>query len=309
MKKSFVFLLACISLSSFADRGIDSKISRLQTAASLGDFDRLSPNEREIVNSGLDRALSVLRMDDRRPMPGPGPGPGPMPQGPQRPHGGDWRRNMSFDRNKVIAYTDDRCMNQLTELRPKDDCSRLGGIFGRSNVWSIQINDKCINIPDTSFGASCQNLVDLSGGQKPRASDLVVYTDDRCMNELTVIDAGVDCLSLGNVLSDSNVWSVKFFGQCVNIPDTKFSVNKCDGFQNGVLSAYDDMGGRRRGDEVQLFSDDRCVNSVTTITRGNDCGALDEIFTGQNIWSVRFRGQCVNIEDTTFRPACESYSR
>ncbi len=72
---------------------------------------------------------------------------------------------------------------------------------------------------------------------------------------------------------------------------------------------YENDGSRRRGDEVELFSDDRCLAPVMSVKRGTNCQALDGVFSGQRVWSVRFRGQCVDIQDTTFRPACEGYAR
>jgi hypothetical protein len=75
------------------------------------------------------------------------------------------------------------------------------------------------------------------------------------------------------------------------------------------MADYDAAGNRRRGDEVEMFSDDTCGAPVYTVKRGMNCSALNGIFTNQRVWSVRFRGQCVDINDTTFLPACQSYAQ
>src|SRR5690606_18769156 len=123
------------------------------------------------------------------------------------------------------------------------------------------------------------------------------------------IDPRVNCSALANSLQKPNVWSVRLFGQCVNIPDTTLTVQRCEAYQDAVLAFYDAEGSRRRGDDVELFSDDSCARRVTTVKKGMDCRAVNGVFTGQNVWSVRFRGQCVNIPDTNFLNACESFSR
>ena len=90
-----------------------------------------------------------------------------------------------------------------------------------------------------------------------------------------------------------------------------FSPNLCQRYQDAVLADYDNMGNRRRGDVVEMFADDYCSSNakVYDVKRGTDCNTLNGVFNGQRVWSVRFRGQCVNINDTTFLPACQSYSQ
>lgn len=306
MKKAVCLLLATISLGAFAqnfDRSISQKIQRLQDAQATGDIARLSEDEKNIINQGLAQAVSVLRLDNR-PIPGPGPIPTPGP-GP-----GDWRRQSSYIRNDVKIFSDDSCRNPIAEIKPRDNCGRLNTIFGNTKVWSVSVNGICVDIADTTFAASCDKIAYLASEQAPRTNDLEVYTDDSCRNKLTTVDPGVNCDALGDVLNSSKSWSVKLFGKCVDLqPDHVFSAQQCNAYQQAVLASYEADGSRRRGDDVELFTDDSCRNTLTTVKRGMDCRALGGVFDQQKVWSVRFRGQCVDIQDTTFGPACEGYAR
>jgi hypothetical protein len=306
MKTTVLAVLACLSFSALADTLIDARIERLQRASRGGDIDRLSYAEKEIVKSGLDQALSVLRQDDRRPTPNPIPDYRPNPN-----QGGnnDWRRNASFNRNDVNVYSDDRCGQIVTEIRPRDNCNRLSTIFGNQRAWSVSLNGQCIDINDTTFERICPDVQNLANDQKPRTEDLVVFTDDRCGSKISVIDPGVDCNALGTVLNGTRAWSVSLNGQCVDINDKTFNASTCQEFQDAVLADYDSAGNRRRGDTVELFTDDRCGNSLYTVKRGLKCEDLNGVFGGQRVWSVRFRGQCVDINDTTFLPACQTYAQ
>lgn len=322
MKKTLLAVVACLSFSAFADSLIDARLERLQRAARGGDIDRLSYSEKEIVKNGLDQALSVLRQDPR-PNPVPtNPYPNPIPTNPypnptpNNGGNGDWRRNASFLRNDVAVYSDDYCSasTKITDIRAHENCDRLGVIFGQSRAWSVKVNDQCININDTTFGNICPDLSNLARDQKPRSEDLIVYTDDYCSasTKLAVIDPGVDCNALGSVLRSSRAWSVKLNGQCVNINDQTFSPSLCQKYQDAVLADYDNAGTRRRGgDEIEMFGDDYCSarTRIYNVKRGTNCEALNGVFSSQRVWSVRFRGQCVNINDTTFLPACQSYSQ
>jgi hypothetical protein len=319
MKTTLLAVLACLSFSALADSLIDARLDRLQRASRSGEMDRLSSSEKDLVKQGLDQAISVLRLDDGRPSPRPDyrPQPNPIPDYRPIPNGngnGSWRRNDSYDRNEVAVYSDDYCTEsqKITDIRAHEGCDRLSVIFGQSRAWSVKINGKCVDVPDTSFGQICPSLGDLARAQKPRSEDLVAYSDDYCTPsaKTVVIDPGVDCNALGGVLRSTRVWSVKLNGQCVDVADTQFSSNLCMQYQDGVMADYDNMGNRRRGDIVEMFSDDYCTGSakVYDVKIGTDCNALNGIFSNKKIWSVRFRGQCVDIQDTTFLPACQSYS-
>ncbi len=300
MKKTLLAVMACLSFSAVADSLIDARIERLQRASRSGDIDRLSYSEKEMVKAGLDQAIIVLRQDDRRPAPTPIPG-----------GNNDWRRNSSYNRNEVTVFSDDSCHQKITDVRPHENCERLAVIFGNQRAWSVSINGQCVDIADTTFGRICPEVANLANDQKPRTEDLVVYTSDTCSqgSKLAVIDPGVDCNALGAVLRNTRAWSVSMNGQCVDISDKVFSAAVCQQFQDGVMADYDASGNRRRGDEVEMFSDDTCRSPVYTVKRGMNCSALNGIFTNQRVWSVRFRGQCVDINDTTFLPACQSYAQ
>lgn len=317
MKKTLLAVVACLSFNVVADTLIDARIERLQRASRNGDIDRLSYAEKDMVKQSLDQAISVLR-DDVRPMPNPIPS-NPYPSYPQNPipsnpgpgNGGDWRRHSSFNRNEVVAFSDDNCRQQITEVKPRENCDRLSVIFGTQRAWSVSVNGQCVDIADTTFGRICPQLQNLADDQKPRTEDLIVYSSDNCGqgSRTAVIDPGVDCNALGTVLSNTRAWSVRLNGQCVDINDRQMSPNVCQQFQDGVLADYDSAGNRRRGDQVEMFSDDRCGTPVYTVKRGMNCQALNGIFANQRVWSVRFRGQCVDINDTTFLPACQSYAQ
>ena len=255
MKTRVCLLLAVLSFSAFADHVIDRKIQRLQKASISGEIDRLSPVERDILNRGLDAALKILRMDDDRDVGRDNRGDDYRDPGRRND---DWRRNSSYARNEVVAYTDDSCRSVLTPVTMSDSCGRLNSIFGEQRLWSVAINGKCINTVDTNFRNKCDELQDLASSQSPRSDDLIVYTDDSCRAQLTVLDPGVNCSALGNVLSGSRVWSVKLNGKCVNIPDTTFSAQKCDGYVDALLSSYENDGRRRSSESVEMFSDDSC---------------------------------------------------
>ncbi len=319
MKITLLAVVACISFSTFADTLIDARIERLQRASRNGDIDRLSYSEKEMVKQSLDQAISVLR-EDRRPDPVPtNPYPNPIPTNPYpnpTPDHGDWRRHSSFNRHDVAVYSDDYCSSssKITDIRAHENCDRLGVVFGQSRAWSVKVNSTCINITDTTFGRICPDLSNLARAQQPRSEDMIVYTDDYCSSssKLTVVDPGVDCVALGTVLRGTRAWSVKLNGQCVNIVDKEFGPALCQKYQDAVLADYDNMGTRRRGgDEIEMYTDDYCSSSAKlyNVKRGTNCDALNGVFSGQRVWSVRFRGQCVNITDTTFLPACQSYSQ
>ncbi len=309
MKTTLLAVLACLSFSAVADSLIDQKIERLQRASQRGDIDRLSFSEKEMVKQGLNQALSVIREDRRDPTPDYTPIPDNNPIPDYNPNPGDWRRNSSYNRNDVTVFSDDSCRQKITEVRPRENCERLSVIFGQQRAWSVSVNGQCVDINDTTFGRICPDVVALANDQKPRTEDLLVYTSDSCSGKIAVIDPGVDCTALGTVLNGTRAWSVRMNGQCVDINDRVFSPAVCQQFQNGVLADYDSAGNRRRGDQVEMFSDDSCRTPVYTVKRGMNCEALNGIFTHQRVWSVRFRGQCVDINDTTFLPACQSYAQ
>lgn len=277
------------------DLSISEKIERLSLLSRIGKISNLTLADKDYVNNLLNSALAVIEPN----------GPVIIITPPPTP---TWPRHSSFERNRVLAYRDDYCGEILTELKAYDSCASLSGIFGNSNVWSLSINGQCVNTPDTSFKNICAPLVELASSQKPRQNDLQIYKDDYCSEKITTIDPGVNCDALGNSLRGINVWSVKIDSQCINTPDKQFSAPLCNGFQEAVYATYENDGSRRRGDAVELFSDDYCADKITSIVRGTSCDSLNKLFDGKNVWSVRFRGNCVNISDTNFIGACRGFT-
>jgi hypothetical protein len=304
MKKSLSLFLTLLSFSSFADQ-LDSRINErlqvIQESSNRGEISRLSQQEKKEISESLGGILGIIRADNRRPSPEPQPRP--------NPGGNDWRRNSSYQRNRVVGYSDDHCNAKVTEVAASDECNRLVAVFGSSRIWSVSVNGECANITDTNFASSCRDMKYLASTQQSRTDDLTAYSDDNCSAKITAIDPGVDCQALGPIYSNIRLWSVKIDNKCVNIPDTFFTSMKCQELQDGVIARYENDGRRRSGDTVELFSDDNCSAAVTTIRRGDNCSALNGIYNNQKVWSVRFRGQCVNSPDTFFQQACESYSR
>jgi hypothetical protein len=243
------------------------------------------------------------------PFPGPnrpGPGPGPFP-GPNRP-------GNRGPTNDVRAFTDDNCRNLIGSISERDNCQQLNAVYGRNNVWSVSVNDKCINSADRGFVQSCESLSALSALPKPSLPAVVeTYSDDNCKNSIIGIDPEFNCQVYAPFLSSYKVWSVKVEDRCVNTPDAAFTAGLCDQFRDSALSmrAPDrgGRGGRGGGEEIQFYTDDHCTVLLTDVQRGDNCSALDTFFRGQKIWSIRFRGRCENISDTTFKPACDLYAR
>jgi hypothetical protein len=95
--------------------------------------------------------------------------------------------------------------------------------------------------------------------------------------------------------------------QCINTVDTLFSAGLADKLIRDAMDmrGYEDP----RSERIELFSDDSCLRQVTTVTRGNNCQALSTFHGARPVWSIKFRGRCENIQDTTFANACETYAR
>ena len=322
MKTLACALLAVMSFSSLAqslDQTIGAKIERLSRASAQGTIARLSRMEKDELNNLMDRALQVVRddgrdglPDDYRPgtggwIPGGGYGPGSNGPGPI-----DWRRNSSWERNQVVAYRDDNCTSSIIEVRAHDSCERLTSIYRGERLWSVAVNGQCVNIQDTTFANKCESLKTLALSQKVRTNDLELFTDDNCSGSAKFLDLdpGVDCSALGGVYTGIRIWSIKAAGGvCLNVQDTTFSAPRCEGYQTGILGMYESDGSRRRGDSVELFTDDHCMAPLTNVKRGDNCQALNNIYGGMRVWSIRHRGQCLNIQDTNYQNACQTYAQ
>ena len=311
MKKTIVALLAVVSISSVFAQSLEMEIRRkIDRLAQAGDdraIARLSRVEKDEMNSLMTRALQVLRddgrdglPDDRRDRPGPGPGPGPR----------DWRRNSSWERNQVIAYSDFSCRTQVTALRGNDDCARLGTIYATQYVGSVNLNGECQQVTMQSFRNSCQNLVNLAAEQKPRTTDMVLFSDFSCRTKVIDIDTGTSCAPLTAVLGSKYIGSVQLAGGvCTQITMRAFNNNNCTALQDAVLAGYENDGRRRRSESIEMFSDFSCRTPVTTIQRGDNCQALNALYDNKYVGSINFRGQCVQQQMKSFLNACNELSR
>lgn len=295
---SLVFALSALTIIAQPynyDRAIQEKLSKLNQLSRSGQISQLSFTDKEYINDLLIQAIDVV--DGFEPVPTPIPFPSPFP-------------NQFNILNKVVAYQSDNCTNAVTELRFGDNCSSLSGILGNQRVWSVGINGKCIDIQDTYFASSCPSLVALASSSAPKYKDLEVYSDDACQVNVTTIDPAVNCSALGRVLERIRVWSVRLDGACVDISDTNMSANLCQGYQDAVLASYEaDRVTRRSGEEVEFFANDNCSAKVARIVKGTNCNAMSKIFDVHRVWSIRFRGSCVDIADTNFQAACNAYTR
>jgi hypothetical protein len=336
MKSSLCVLLAVLSFNTFAqniNKSISEKIDQLQRAQLNGDFNRLSRQELDIVNDGLSRATSILRDDPRRPgqgqgqggfgqgqgqIPGYGQGQGQVPGYGQGSNGGrpDWRYQSNYERNLVVAYAGYNCSSseKLTEVKAFDRCDQLSALFGNKNVYSILINNSCISAPVASFKNFCPSLVELASSQKARTKDVEVFSNYNCnLNDsMTVIDPGVNCNAIGTVLKGKNVYSLRIDGKNCIAPLVKaFSPDLCLQYQDAIVSMYENDGVRRRGDTVELYTGYNCNDqeNLASIRRGDNCNAMNALFGGKNIYSVKFRGQCIANQVSTFLNLCENYAR
>lgn len=234
----------------------------------------------------------------KRPLLNPVPDPRPFPiPGPRPPH----RRPL----NEVKVFTDDRCSNFITDIDRNESCERLNNFYGSKNVWSVKVNDRCINTSDTTFSKSCEAVKPLTEEPIPSSNPLVrLYSDDRCQVSVLDLDESINCDVWKGVLGSANIWSVSVSGRCLNIPDVTFSANTCSRFSRGALSIQRPVA----QDAVELYTDDRCQNKIIDVQRGDRCDEMSELFGSLNVWSIKFRGRCENIPDLNFKDGCNKYS-
>lgn len=307
MKKTIVAILAVVSFSSaFAqslEMEIRRKIDRLAIAGDDRVIARLSRVEKDELNGLMDRALRVLRDDGRDGIPDdrrPGPGPGPF----------DWRRNASWERNQVVAFSDSSCRNQVTAIRGHDSCERLSTVFSTQYVSSVMLNGQCSSVNFQSFRQACPNLAALAGEQKPRSAEMALFSDSSCRSRITEIDTGTNCAPLTSVLTGKYVSSVQLNGgACISVTFRAFDNNNCSALQNAVLAGYENDGRRRRSETIEMYSDSSCRTQVTAIERGDNCQALNALYNGKYVSSINFRGQCVQQPFRSFIDACNTLSR
>lgn len=294
MKLALAMTLFALSFTALAQsNNIDSQIEmRMETLSNKisnrAEHLRLNPREKQELLEHLKESVKIINLSSS--------GPGPHYPGPGTQYG-----------NAVEVFSDDRCMNLVTPITNRDSCNMLTNVYRARNVWSVRVNNVCYDTPDTSFQDSCSRVQPLVN--EPIISQPVVqlFSDDRCTNGVIDLDPAVNYNAWSPVLAGKNVWSVRVENRCVDSADTQFTSNLASKLINDALS----MRGRPdpRAEEIELFSDDRCSNSVTTVQRGNSCNALSTFYGSKQVWSIKFRGRCEDISDTTFATACDTYAR
>jgi hypothetical protein len=208
-------------------------------------------------------------------------------------------------RMDVRAFSDDNCSRPITPVIASDSCGALSGVFGNAQVWSVSIDGRCINTPDRSFTNVCPSLV--AAAAQPRIeAQAILYADDNCSNQVIGIDPNVDYRTLDTVLRGMPIWSIRLDNRCINIPDVNFTGDYGAGLAESLrgMRAFGNAG-----EAIEFFSDDSCSRPLTYVRQGDRCELLSRFFTNMQVWSVKFRGSCVNISDTTFGNACATYTR
>lgn len=316
MKLALAMTLFTLTFSAFAQsNNIDSQIElRMETLSNKisnrAEHLRLNQREKQDLLEHLKESVKILNLSSSGPSnPGPqnpGPGPGPQYPGPSNP-GPQYPGPGTQYGNTVEVFADDRCTNLVTPITNRDSCNMLTNVYRSRNVWSVRVNNVCYDTPDTTFQASCSSVQPLVN--EPIISQPVVqlFKDDRCTNRLIELDPAVNYNAWTPVIGGQNVWSLRVENKCIDIPDTQFNANLASRLVNDALT----MRGRPdpRSEEIELFADDRCTNSVTTVQRGNSCNALSTFYGSRQVWSIKFRGRCEDISDTTFATACDTYAR
>lgn len=274
--------------SANIDAQIEQATSRLASRVlEQRDHYRLDSIAKQNLLNDIRSALTAFRTQ-----------PNPPPIDPRPPVGG-----LGLN---VRAFSDDRCTNEVTSLRPADSCSMLQSIFGSQRIWSISLDGQCIDTSDTSFSQACPALSRLSANPPIRNPLVSLYTDDRCSNLLIHLDPSVNYAGLGSIMGGARVWSIKVENTCIDSPDQAYS----DAMTAKLIDSAIQMRTRTPfGERVELFSDDRCSVPVTHVQPGDQCSLMDAFFSGQRVWSIMFRGRCVDVPDTSFSSACSQYTR
>lgn len=319
MKMALALGLMTLSISAFAQNNIDTQIENRAQALSnkildLGEHIRLAPAQKAALLNYLKESNKLLNLANpgpsippTTPIPTPAPSyptpvPGPGPSYPTPVPGPTYGRG-----NDVLVYADDSCQSLITPITNRDSCSLLNNVYQSRNVWSVRVNNKCFNTQDRTFSASCSMLQPLAN--EPVISNTVadLYHDDACQTPMIGLDPAVNYRAWSGVLSGMNVWSVRIENKCINIPDAAYSESLATNYINAALN----MRGRLdpRDEQIQFYHDDACQNGMTQVQRGDNCSALSTFYGSQNVWSIRFRGRCENIQDMTFNNACQTYAR
>lgn len=128
----------------------------------------------------------------------------------------------------VQLYADDACHRDLLGLDPKVDYSVLEPITKIANVWSLRVENRCVNIDDVPFTAvRAREWIEAAQNMRKgddRVAPVELFSDDGCKNPVNELRRGDDCSLLSRFYGNANVWSVRLpGGECENIDDLGFS--------------------------------------------------------------------------------------
>jgi hypothetical protein len=296
MKIVFMILTLHFSAWSQMQLTIAQKLAIISQAERAGGLARLPSSDLQLIHDSLDNILTVIQ-----PTSGGSSGDVVIISDPTPP----------LELSQIIAYSDDYCAAPITELFSTDQCNQLSNALGDSRLWSVKINGQCIDIYDTSFRNKCPSLVALAGVPKPKRNDLELYISDDCSPITKTVTIGplTQCQPLVSTLDSKQVWSIKWQGQCIDTSDISFNMNSCNSYVEATKAVAESRGNDDLPQNTAtLFSDDYCKMKISTVNRGSPCATFDKMFNSRQVWSVLFRGQCININDTSFYNACSAYS-
>jgi hypothetical protein len=296
---SVLSLSICTTLTAVGqtrgDRGSNNIDAQIEQATSRlanrileqRDHYSLDMNSKQNLLAGIRSALTLFRTQ---------PNPGPVY--PRPPMGGS--------RMQVETFSDYTCSTRITALQPQDQCSSLGAVFQSATVSAIRLEGTCIDISNQSFRNLCPNLLAMAQQPATQWAAATLYSDYTCSNKVMDVDPRIDYRPLGSILSGIAVSAVRVEGECVDIDNVTISTD--------YLAQVGTAAGSMRnpspfGETIELYSDYTCSTKVTHVNKGDRCDLLDQFFRGKTVSAVRFRGQCVDIDNVNFGIACSTYSR
>lgn len=274
--------------SANIDAQIEQATSRLANRIlEQRDHYSLDYNAKQTLLNDIRAALTAFRTQ-----------PNPPPVYPRPPMGGP--------RMQVEAFSDFNCSTRITPVLAHDQCSSLGSVFQSATVSAIRLEGRCIDISNQSFRDLCSSLVNTAQQPATQFVAATLFSDFNCATKIIDVDPNIDYRSLGSVLRGITVSAIRVEGACVDVENF--------GIDSNVLSQLGFAASSMRnpspyGETIELFSDFNCATKVTFVSKGDRCDLLDQFFRGKTISAVRFRGQCVDIENVNFAAACSNYSR
>lgn len=182
----------------------------------------------------------------------------------------------------VIFGRSDSCDMSVIEavIDERTNCEVLSDT---TSAWSMKVDGDCQNIADTNVRAACRGM------QANSAKNVLYGRSDSCepSSVLTIVNSRTDCSALGL----TSVWSVKVDGVCKNISDTT-AEKACKAII--YQSAPNLVFGRTDSCDMDQ------VEAI--VTPRTQCRSLSNAQNGA--WSIKVKGVCKNISDTTVGQAC-----